>query len=129
MSMVEDVLQIFQDFLAPELRALATQVKANGEISEAQGKSLQNQLGAQGKSLQGQLESQGKSLQSQLDTQGKLIQTQIEALTQRMEYLHRESMLRSDTLEQRLTSRLDQIVQSFELEKRLARLEGREIAS
>jgi DNA-binding transcriptional regulator GbsR (MarR family) len=118
MSMVEDVRQIFQDFLAPELRALATQVKANSEISEAQGKSLQ-----------GQLESQGKSLQSQLETQGKLIHTQIEALTQRMEYLHRESMLRSDTLEQRLTSRLDQIVQSFELEKRLARLEAREIAS
>lgn len=59
MSMVEEVRRIFQDFLAPELRALATQVKANGEISEAQGKSLQNQLGAQGKSLQGQLESQG----------------------------------------------------------------------
>jgi len=96
MSMVEDVRQIFQDFLAPELRALATQVKANSEIAEAQ---------------------------------GKLIQTQIEALTQRMEYLHRESMLRSETLEQKLTGRLDQVIQSFELEKRLARLESREITN
>ena len=94
--MVEDVRQIFQDFLAPELRALATQVKANSEIAEAQ---------------------------------GKLIQTQIEALTQRMEYLHRESMLRSETLEQKLTGRLDQVIQSFELEKRLARLESREITN
>lgn len=131
--MVEDVRQIFQDFLAPELRALAAQVKANSEVAEAQGKSLQNQVEAKGKFLQNQIDAQGKLFQSQfekmqgtLETHGKLVQTQIEALTQRMEYLHRESMVRSDTLEQKLTARMDQIVQLFELEKRLARLESRE---
>ena len=35
-------------------------------------------------------------------------------------------MLRSDTLEEKLTARMDQMLHNFELEKRLARLEGRD---
>lgn len=47
MSTVEDVRKIFQDFLAPELRALAAKSDAMEKISEARHQELLTRFSAQ----------------------------------------------------------------------------------
>ena len=92
MSMIEDVRQVIQDFLAPELRAIAARLDAADKVTDAQHKETIAQLSS---------------------------------IHQKVDSLHREAMLRSESMDQRLTARLDQILSNFALEKRLDRLEGR----
>ena len=118
MSVIEDTRKLLQDFLAPELRAIA-------ERLDALEKSMGIQFGAQEKSLGVRFDAQEKSLGIQFDAQEKQANERFKALEWRM-----------STAEQLASERHVQLVQAiarmsdvFELKERIARIEARERAS
>lgn len=57
MSIVEDVRQIFQDFLAPELRAIGARMDAADKVAEARHAELVSKIQLVQTQLEGKIDS------------------------------------------------------------------------
>jgi hypothetical protein len=129
MSVIEDTRKLLQDFLAPELRAIA-------ERLDALEKSMGIQFGAQEKSLGVRFDAQEKSLGVRFDAQEKSLGIQFDAQEKQANERFKALEWRMSTAEQLASERHVQLVQAiarmsdvFELKERIARIEARERAS
>ncbi|MFT4113536.1 hypothetical protein [Silvibacterium sp.] len=56
-----------------------------------------------------------------------MVRAQIKALEEKIDAIHRESLIRDEAQKSRLELRMDQILHDIGVDKRLARLEARDL--
>jgi phage shock protein A len=123
MSVVEDVRQVLQDFLAPELRALSAKIDAiDQKVS-----SLESRIDSQSDKTDSRFQSMDNHFQS--------VEAKLHTVSSRLETLEATTQLRFERAEEKAAARQEAIMIQFEsmrnqlnLDGRLRRIEDREAA-
>jgi len=106
--MVEDVRQVIQDFLAPELRAITARLDSNEKVMEARFGALETQMNSRFK----EVDSRFNSIEGQSNSRFNEISVRLQSL--------QETIDRSDSAQKLLIAKL---TEDFQFDKRLTELE------
>jgi len=104
MSMVEDVRQVLQDFLAPELRAITARLDAIEKVMDARFKEVDSRFK--------EMDSRFEALDARFDSKFNEVFVRIQVL--------QETVDRNDSAQKQLISSL---TQQFQFDKRLSDIE------
>jgi DNA repair exonuclease SbcCD ATPase subunit len=122
MGVVEDVRQIIQDFLAPELRAIIARLDAQDKVADARYK--EQQLIAEAR--QKEIDSRFSAIDSRFDA----LDPRFEAIESRSESRFNQLVLRIQSLQETVERNdsaqrllIAKLTQDFEFDKRLTELE------
>jgi hypothetical protein len=129
MGVVEDVRQIIQDFLAPELRAIIARLDAQDKVADARYKEQQLIADARQK----ETDSRFNALDSRfhaLDSRFNALDPRFDAIESRSESRFNQLVLRIQSLQETVERNdsaqkllIAQLTQDFEFDKRLTELE------
>jgi hypothetical protein len=111
MSMVEDIRQVLQDFLAPELRAITARLDSSEKVMEARFKEADSRLAA--------METQFNSRFKEIDSRFKEMDSRFNEVGVRLQSIQ-ETIDRNDSAQKLLIAKL---TQDFQFDKRLTELE------
>ena len=104
MSVVDEVRQVIQDFLAPELRALSAKLDAQDKVMEARFKEVDSRFK--------EMDSRFKEMGARSDSKFSEVFVRIQAL--------QDTVDRNDSAQKQLIAKL---TQDFEFDKRLTEIE------
>jgi len=124
MGNVEDVRKVIQDFVAPDMKAIAARIEA-----------LEKEMGIQFKALRSEFDVRFTAADHKVDSLKNEMNVRFTSTEQRIASLEKEMNLRFTAAEQLAASRHENlmnamsshhssIMNSLEMEKRLARLES-----
>jgi predicted nuclease with TOPRIM domain len=125
MSMVEDVRQVIQDFLAPELRAMSVRFDALEKIMEARFKEMDSrfeEMDSRFKEIDSrfkEIDSRFKEIDSRFNQADERFNSRFNEVVLRIQTLQ-ETVDRNDTAQKQLITKL---TQDFEFDKRLTEIE------
>jgi hypothetical protein len=84
-DVVQSVRQLLQDFIAPELRELKSDVKGLDLKIDSETESLTGKIDSESKSLTAKIDTETKSLAAKIDTETKSLAAKIDSETARLE--------------------------------------------
>jgi predicted nucleic acid-binding Zn-ribbon protein len=90
MSVVEDVRQVFQDFLAPELRAISARLEALEKTMDARMETVEKTIGALEKTMDARFAAQNTKIEA--------IDRKIDSLKESLDLDRRLSKLEAEKL-------------------------------
>jgi hypothetical protein len=119
---IDDLRKLLQDLVTPEMRALAVEVKAQGEKHSAEIKAQSEKFSAEMRALReaiaAQFKAQDEKHSAEIKAQSELHSAEIRALREAIAAEFRG--LRGD-----MDRRFDYIERAFNVDERLAKLEDR----
>jgi hypothetical protein len=111
MSVVDEVRQVIQDFLAPELRALSAKLDAQDKVMEARFKEVDSRFK--------EMDSRFKEIDSRFKEMGARSDSKFSEVFVRIQALQ-DTVDRNDSAQKQLIAKL---TQDFEFDKRLTEIE------